>query len=375
MNGVHEDTHIVKYLINKKELNELYISTVLRTLAFSMIGIFVPLFLFKELSYTLSEIIYFYLVYSFAFLIFTPVGAKLGNYIGIKHLMLIAMPLYITYFALLYALENNPHWFYYVPTIYGIAEALFWIGFHIDFSTFSESKLRGKQIGKFYSFALLAGLVGPMLGGGILTFSSFNILFFIVVLLLVGSAVPLFFTKDVREDYKLSWKFLKKGSFKDFVSYTGVGAKGIVAGVFFPIFVYSILGLYAVMGSLFTLLGVVNLGVIYIVSKLTDVFSKRKLIRWFAIFNSIIWIVKIFVKTKLELIGVAVLSGSSDLAVNLPYTAIVYDKCNKNVDYLIFREMGLSVGRIIVLLLVLVTGSILSSFLYASIAGLGYMLL
>ena len=375
MNGTHSDTHIIRYLVNKRELNELYVSTVLRTLAFSMIGIFVPLFLFKELAYTLQEIIYFYLVYSVFFLIFTPIGAKLGNYIGIKHLMLISTPFYIAYFAMLYALENNPSWFYYIPTAYGIAEGLFWIGFHIDFSMFSQSKYRGNQISKFYGFALLAGLVGPMIGGAVLTFSDFNLLFFTVVLLLIGSAVPLFFSKDIKRDYKLSWKFLNVGSFKDFVSYSSFGAKGMVAGIFFPIFVFSILGLYAVMGSLFTFLGLLNLAIIYFMGKLTDVFSKSKLVKIFSIFNSIIWVVKIFVKTKMELIGVAALSSSTDIAVSLPYTAIMYDKCKKNIDYLIFREVGLSIGRIIVLLLVLATGSLLSSFLYAAIASLGYMLL
>lgn len=375
MNGINYNYHIVKYLMSKKELNELYVSMVLRTLAFSMIGVFVPLFLFKELSYSLQEIIYYYIVYSFSFLISTPIGAKLGNYIGIKHVILFSTPLFIFYFAFLYLLESNPAFFFIIPVIYGIADGIFWISFHIDFSMFSEEKTRGKQIGKYYSFALLAGLIGPMIGGVILTVTSFNLLFSIVSLLLIGSAVPLFFTKDVKRKYKFSWNFMKAGSIRDLCSFIGVGSLLIVEGVFWPIFIFSILGLYVAMGSLYSLLGVVSLLVTYVTGKLVDVFDKRKLVKVFSFSNSIVWIVNIFIKTKLELISVSTIMSITSIAMNIPYTAIMYNKCGKNVEYLVFREFGLCIGRVIVLLLVLATGSLLSSFLFGAIASLGYMLL
>jgi MFS transporter, YQGE family, putative transporter len=376
MNGMHEqDNHVLKYLMNKKELNELYVSMVLRTLAFSMIGIFVPLFLFKELSYSLTSIIHFYLVYALSFFIFTPAGVFLIRKIGFKHSMLLSSPLYVCYFALLYFLKDNPYLFFIVPLVYGAGEGIFWLAFHTDFAMFSEKSKRGNQIGKFYSFSLLAGLIGPMVGGVILTFSGFTALFIIVSIFILGSTIPLLFSKDVKRDCKFSWNFLKAGSLRDLISFSAIGGKGIVVMVFWPIFIYSILNLYVAMGSMFTFLGVFSLIVTHVIGKLTDVFNKRKLIKWFSISQSIVWFVKIFVKTKMELIGISMISSLTGIGCDLPYTAITYNKSKKSVEYLVFREFGLTIGRIIVLLLVLASGSLMSSFLYASVASLGYMLL
>ncbi len=58
--------HYVRFLLSK-ELNAFYVSIVLRSLAFSMVGIFVPLYLYKELGYGLSSIVFYYLIYSFLF--------------------------------------------------------------------------------------------------------------------------------------------------------------------------------------------------------------------------------------------------------------------------------------------------------------------
>ena len=198
MNG-HNEHHVLGYVANKKELNELYVSTVLRVLAFSMVGIFVPLFLFNELGYSLNSIIQYYLVYAFSFIVFSIFGAKLVSSFGVKHSILISMPLYVAYFGLLYLLKLNPWLFFIVPMIYGASEGIFWMGFHLDFALFSAKAKRGKQIGKFYTFALLAGLVGPMVGGGVLTFSSFNLLFFIVSLLIYGVLFLCFFLRMLKE--------------------------------------------------------------------------------------------------------------------------------------------------------------------------------
>ena len=375
MNGHHEDSHLLNYVLYKKELNELYVSAVLRVLAFSMIGIFVPLFLFRELNYSLNFVIYYYLIYSFSFFLFTPVGAKLTNIIGVKHVMLVSMLLYVVYFVLLYLLRFNPDLFILVPLIYGAAAGIFWIAFHVDFSLFSEEKKRGKQLGRFYSFALLAGLVGPMIGGVLLTFSGFTVLFIIVSLLILSSAVPLLFTKDVKRNYTISWNFLKAGSFKDLVSYASLGAKIMVSLVFWPIFIFAILKLYVAMGSLFTFLGVLSLIVVNVVGKLSDIFDKRQLIRWFSWPNAFAWILCSFVRTKLELVVVSVFSSMTGIGMSVPFNVLAYNKSKKSVEYFIFREFGISIGRILVLLVVLWTGNLASSFLVAALASLGHMLL
>ena len=93
--------HYARFLLSK-ELNALYVSIVLRSLAFSMVGIFVPLYLYKELGYGLNYVVYFYLIYSACFGIFSLPSSWLVDRLNFKYISLISSPLYILYFILLY---------------------------------------------------------------------------------------------------------------------------------------------------------------------------------------------------------------------------------------------------------------------------------
>jgi len=368
--------HFLKFTIDR-DLSELYISMVIRALAFSMIGIFVPLYLYNELNYGLEDIAKFYLVYAFIFGIFTLPASKLISKIGIKKSMLLSSPIYIVYFILLFLLRENFGLFFLVPLVLGIADALFWIAFHEDFANFSDKKGRGSEVGLFYTFSILSGLAGPLIGGIILTFLNFSVLFIVVAILILLSSVPLFFSRDIKRKSNFDYNFLKHLNFKDMVSFIGAGVRGIVSLVFWPIFIFIILGAYLKVGSLITVVGLVTAIFSFIVGKLSDTtFKKRKLIKIGSIFHSIVWFLKISIITQFQLVGIALLDGISMIIMELPFSAIVYNKAGKiDGSYFVFREISLCIGRVLVLLLVLLTGSLIASFGFAGIASLAYMLL
>ncbi len=368
--------HFLRFTIDR-DLSELYVSIVIRALAFSMIGIFVPLYLYHELAYSLVDIVKYYLIYTLIFGVFTLPSSKLVSKIGIKNVILISSPIYIVYFSLLFLLKEYYWLFLIIPVLLGLADALFWIAFHEDFVSFSDKKRRGEEIGVWYTVSILAGLAGPFIGGLILTFFSFKLLFSIVAVLILCSSVPLFFSKDIKRKTDFSWNFLKHVNIKDLIAYIGAGGRGIVAAVFWPIFIFIILGAYLKVGSLITIVGLVTAIFSFVVGRLSDtIFRKRALIKFGSIFHSVTWFVRVFVKTQFQLVGIALLDGISIIIVGLPFDVIVYNKAGKKSgEYLVFREISLSIGRAIVLVLVWITGSLLSSFVFAGLASLGYMLL
>jgi len=368
--------HFLRFAVDR-DLSELYISMVIRALAFSMVGIFVPLYLYNELKYGLTDIAKYYLVYTFIFGIFTLPASKLIFKIGIKKSILLSSPIYVIYFILLFLLKENLGLFFLVPLVLGVADALFWIAFHEDFANFSDKKGRGNEVGLWYSFSILSGLIGPLLGGVILTFLNFSVLFVLVAVLTLLSSVPLFFSKDIKRKSNFDYNFLKHVNFRDMISFIGVGVRGIVSVVFWPIFVFMILGAYLKVGSLITVVGLITAIFSFIVGRLSDTtFRKRKLIKIGSVSHSLVWFVKIFIVSQFQLVAVAFLDGISMIIMELPFSAITYNKAGKkDGSYFVFREISLCIGRALVLLLVLFTGSLISSFGFAGIASLAYMLL
>ncbi len=367
--------HYVRFLLSK-ELNAFYVSIVLRSLAFSMVGIFVPLYLYKELGYGLSSIVFYYLIYSFLFGVLSFPSAWIVDKLSFRYIILICSPLYILYFVLLHFLKFNPSLFFIIPVVLGIVDALFWLAFHFEFSGISESKTRGAEIGNWYRFSLFAGLVGPLMGGSILLFSDFSLLFLLVGILLFGSAVPMFFCSHRNRRYDVDFKkvFMKK-QIRDGLAFLGQGGVIIVAVVFWPIFVYGILGGYLKLGSLATGVGIVSILFTFIMSRLSDKYNRRKLIRIGALFHSVTWFLKMGIQTVSHLIGLYALGAITSIAANLPFIALTYDKSKNKTEYFIMREVYMSIGRVLILILILITGKLIHGFFFAGLFSLLPMLL
>ncbi|MBR9683533.1 MFS transporter, partial [Candidatus Woesearchaeota archaeon] len=155
---MHHHEHFWWKYIPKKEMTEIYISIAIRAFAFSLLSLFVPLYLYSELGYSLNATLGFFLVYSVVFAVMTPIAAKIMARIGVKHTMLLSVPMYITYFMLLYGLKSYPIPLYLVSVFFGLGHALFWIAFHIEFTKFSDGHRRGEEVGKRRAIGLAAGL-------------------------------------------------------------------------------------------------------------------------------------------------------------------------------------------------------------------------
>jgi len=134
------------HFLRSRELNELYASIAIRAFAISLVGIFVPIFLY-QLNYSFSQIFLFFGMIAFFNMIFLFPSAKFASKYGLKHGMLLSMPFLIIFFLLLFSLENL-RWPLYFMAIFGGAHgALFWISYHTDFSKFSKKKSRGSEVG------------------------------------------------------------------------------------------------------------------------------------------------------------------------------------------------------------------------------------
>ena len=359
-----------------KELSEVYFSVSLRSLALSMIGVFVPLFFINELGYSLNQVIYYYLAWALSFAVFSLVIIKFACKFGLKKSIFMSVPLDILTLGLFFTLESG-HVHYIIPALtLGLGNSFYWNSYHLDLAKFSDKKKRGSEVGGLFSISLLFAVLGPFIGALILDQFGFNYLFFGVSALLLLSVVPLFFSKDVHEELEFKFKDLFQiGSLRNFMAFVGIGIRQTAFGVFWPIFIFLNLSAYLSLGLIFTGSGLLTAVFTFFIGKMSDKNDKKKMLRIGAFIHSLTLFFRGFVTSFVGIFFVDVIGALSGMLGDVPTTALFYDNANKSnrPEYVIYRELGLSVGRIILLLFVLFTGSLVSGFILGGLGSLAWI--
>jgi hypothetical protein len=288
--------------------------------------------------------------------------------------MLYSIPFLITFYYLLNTLEIYNWPLFLISVIGGINSALFWTGYHADFSRFSKKKSRAKQVCVAHVVSGIYAIFGPLTGGLILTYFGFNVLFVLVVTLFIISAIPLFFSKDIHQKIDFSLKeIFTDQKVKDGFAFFGLGAEGIIFAIIWPIFIFiTILDSYVKLGSVVTL-SMVFSGIVMIISAKFADKNKRLVLKIGAIFHSIIWFLKLFVTTTMQVFVVNSLHGMTKAAKGISYEALSYDKANKSkniMEFIMFREILINVGSCITILAMAVMLNYKASFIFAIIATL-----
>lgn len=374
MHTHHHDLH--HYSVHK-ELNELYFNMGLRAFALSLLAIFIPLYLL-DLGYTLKSVLWMFALWSFIHLILTPLVAKCVSKYGIKHTILFSLiPLIVGYLAL-YSIETYSWPLWLISLLFALSSTMYWFAYHLDFSKFSNHKKRGKEIGKSKIITALFLVAGPAAGGFLATTVGFQILFLISILILMLSSIPLFMSQDVHEPIKFSLKDVFKGTkIKDFLSFFALGFESGMTLVIWPIFLYmTVLTSYKAVGLVYSVSLIVSLVAIFFVAKLTDV-KRRLTLKVGAVVNSVVWIVRSFVKIPLHAYAVDSFYGASKSSVLVPFDAIAYDKANESKDlikFTMFRELSIHTGRTVIFLVMIPIANLVIGFYLAAGISLLYLL-
>jgi len=364
---MHKHTGIFHFLKNR-ELNELYISIAIRAFAVSLIGVFIPIYFYQQ-GYSFFSIFLFYAFWSLTHLLFSIPSAKISSKLGLKRSILLSIPFLILFFFFLYSLENFNWPLPLLSILIGLSTSLFWLSYHVDFAKFSNRKNRGKQVGFSKIIIAVFSVLGPIAGGIILTFVGFGMLFIIVSVLLIGSVIPLFFSREIHEPSSFSLKgFFRGQKIKDILSYIGFGIEGKIGAVVWPLFIFIFIfsEKYISLGLVSSLtLGVALISVIFI-GKFSDIY-RRKILKIGSVFNAVIWIVKSFIITPVQVFITDAFYGVSRVTMDVPFDAINYDKAKEEerVKIILQREMYTHLGIILLfLVLMFFTESLIEIFRY-----------
>ena len=200
-----------------KELIEFYIYRVLRQIAFTLLSVFLPIFLYVDVGYSLFEILIFFLINSIIFLVFVPFSGWFIEKLGVKHALALHLPGLAIFTFLLRYLSGNfvaDVWLIVVMLLIRsvlkspmIAALNIFTSRHVVNKKGSE----GSRLATIKIILTIAVLVSPIIGGVLIHLVGFDNFFFVVIALALLSAIPLFLTKD--EKFHLNIKPQKIYSF------------------------------------------------------------------------------------------------------------------------------------------------------------------
>ena len=335
----------------KGELSEIYINLAMRNFALSLISVFVPIYLLK-LGYALNQVIFYNLVFFATAGVFSVFTAYLVSKWGFKHVVTISIPLMALQMAFLYSLETYKISIYLIAFIGGLSLILYWVPLNADFARSSKKEARGKETSILNAVSGVARLLGPVIGALILKFYNFNLLFGIVLILLMFSIVPLFWTIDVKKPTDLRFNVIfSRKHFRYLIKFMSQGFIFLGEAFVWPLFIYLFALNTLNVGIATSLKGIGAIIFALIVGKLADIKSRTSMIKTGAFLYAVLWLFRHYITTPLSIFIFSFVGGLLITLINIPFFAKVSDKANKEdiLEFMTFRELGLCIGRVIFL--------------------------
>ncbi len=345
-----------------RQVRELWSSTLIMDLALSMVSIFEPVFIYVILSEIyapqdcLRYVALFYLAVYVPYLFAVPLGAKFAKRFGYEISIAVSSIFFIVFYFALFAANQSVWFLFLAAAAYVLQKMFYWPAFHANFARFGSNGEQGREIGNLWALQSLIYILGPMLGGLILQYFGFRVLFIAVSLLTLASNLPMLLTKELfspsRFKYFGAWKRLfsidnRRHLFAQF----GYGEEWI-ALVIWPIFMYIIATDYLGLGVISTLSTLVATVVLIVVGRLTDKNDKESILKIGTVFYFFSWLLKLLSRTTLGVIFLDTYSRVAKNSVALPVTASIYHDAHDGsvMGTIVFFEMSLVIGKILAIM-------------------------
>lgn len=343
----------------KSEVRELFLSSAILEFASAMILFFEPIYLYEQ-GVSLKLIMLFNLGIYLVYFIIMPLGGKFAKSKGFEHSIFLASPFLILYYLCLVLTAKS--FYFLIPAIICLSwqKTFYWPGYHADFAHYGQDFEQGREIGNITVIISLVYILGPFLGGTIIHFFNFTVLFVIVSILIILSNLPLLLTpekfKPSNFSYKRAYKrLIRKDNRRRFFAYLGFGEE-LIFLTLWPIFIFIILKNNFKIGGLIALSTLVTVISVLYIGKLTDKRHKHSVLRFSVVIYSLSWFLRLLTRGSIGVFLVDTFSRTGKSILYVPLTTLTYDKAREKgiVKNVVFFEMALVVGKILSILLVLI---------------------
>ncbi len=323
--------------VDMSELSELYASMLIRSLALSLIGLFVPIYLYK-IGYSVQAIFGYFAVLFIAKTLLDIVSAFVIGRIGPKHAIALSTIGNIINLMMLLSIKEL-HWPLALLAILSASSlSLFFIAFHTDFSKIKHSEHGGKELGYMAIIERIGGVAGPLLGGVLATFFDARYTIVLAIVLLIGSLVPLLTSNEVVKVHQAVTfnGFTYKKHIRNFVSYACHNTENSVSVVMWTFFIALTvfkLNTYASIGAITALGTGISLLIAKTIGTLVDNKHGNKLLNIGVFANALVMLARPLIRTPLSAIGVNMINDPVTICYRMPFMKNFYDAADNVSGY------------------------------------------
>ena len=329
------------------ELAEVYTSMSLRSFGFGVIGIFVPIFLYKN-GVDLTGIFLFYTLFFALRIPMAYMVAYIVARIGPKHTIAVSTVLLVGFLMQLLSYPDFKWPLAMLAFSFTLANGLFFVAYNTDFSKIKSNKHGGKELGWLYIFERAGSALGPLIGGLLATFVSPQVTIGFAMLVLLGSLIPLFLTNEpVKTHQHITFKNFKWRRHKrDFVSLSAFNIENVATGVMWPLLIAVFIfteDTYAKLGGIVAVAMVLSMVGARMFGKIIDNKKGYYLLKYGVYLNAVTHSVRSFITAGGGAVAVSLLNEPTTLSYRMPLVKGFYDAADSEegyrIVYLVVAEM------------------------------------
>jgi MFS transporter, YQGE family, putative transporter len=340
--------------------SSLFTGRTLQLIGFSLIGLFLPIYLLLVFNGRVEMVFLFFLISYALYALFLPWGAQVLNKIGLRRSIRTSVFLFSAYFASLFFLKFNvPLMVTFSLTFVVLGRTFFWLPFNTDFAKFTDKTNRGKSLALLAATATFLGVIIPVVSGLLIQHFGYSIVFILTIAIYLCSYIPFLTLPASHENFSWSYletikQFLAKKNRKMVLSNLANGAENEVSITIWPIFIWQILnGNYLAVGVLSSLIVFVTIILQLLVGDYIDILNKRKMLHWGTLLYAAGWLAKVFVLSSFQIFIVGTYHNFTQIFKDTPFDTLNFellaDQGHYVDEFTVLREMAISLGKIIIL--------------------------
>ena len=339
-------------------INGILLSNFLLWFGFSMVGIFIPLYIFK-ITNNFFWILGFYLLLELVIIICTLPTAKLVARFGSDKISFVGALFRSVFLILLILAGKEPLFFIPAVIFWGLAVPFCWIPFHLSVVGTDHTLSFGKDAAKINFTDKIGAIAGPILGGFIIQSFGFNSLYLTSLVFIIASGIPLFFDRYEFKFPEISSKTLGenlpiKQMPRLFLGFFGTGLFSGFQGIIWPIYVFLLVGSYKFLGGITSISLFGSFILLIIVGRLADRFGS-KILKVSVPLNILNWLARIFLTSPFSLFLVDLFYQLVSIFVWIPFDQLSYQTAvqTKRLEYFLSREIAIHSGSFVAILILI----------------------
>ncbi|MFB6145420.1 MAG: MFS transporter [Candidatus Nanohaloarchaea archaeon] len=329
-------------------IDQIYAYEMLQKFAFSLIGIFIPIYILSQNGQV--ELAFLYLIgYTSVFLLSAlPVSYVIAR-IGFKHSLLISYLFYLPAFLAVRSYSLDTWLVTSVAVFVGLGKAFHWIALNSEFAVDSSGGSRGKASGRLLGLPRISKAVAPFLGGLIMAYYGFPMLAVVAFFFMLASAYPLFASKDHRDPLDYDLRKLLTRKYAVFASFFFLRGMTIASGaLLFPIYIFFVLGGTVNAGSVGSLANFGSVAFALFIGRVSDRLERRHMMIIGALASSAFFVLRAYVDASLEAFVLSFVAGLMFMAYYVPLYSFLADTAEDEevLEFYAFRELTLGIGKV-----------------------------